>query len=148
MAKTTFNIRIEESELELLKRYYQQSGRTQTDVFRQLIRSLKRRVVDRKLLVSSISPSLALRPLVRGVSSTHAHSSRRSRPAAERGAAAAKAQKVLRFSGLVARIAKLSSKINPTTRQTFPISAYDHCLYSTLAAEQRHINDVVHRIKG
>jgi len=47
MAKTTFNIRIEESELELLKCYYQQSGRTQTDVFRQLIRSLKRRVVDR-----------------------------------------------------------------------------------------------------
>ncbi len=57
-------------------------------------------------------------------------------------------QKVLRFSGLVATIAKLSSKINPTTRQTFPISAYDHCLYSTLAAEQRPINDVVHRIKG
>ena len=57
-------------------------------------------------------------------------------------------QKVLRFSGLVARIAKLSSKINPTTRQTLPISAYDHSLYSTLAAEQRPINDVVHRIKG
>jgi hypothetical protein len=57
-------------------------------------------------------------------------------------------QKVLQFSGLVARIAKLSSKINPTTRQRFPIPAYDHCLYSTLAAEQRHINDVVHGIKG
>jgi hypothetical protein len=57
-------------------------------------------------------------------------------------------QKILRFSGLVGRIAKLSSKIIPTTRQTLPISAYDHCLYSTLAAEQRPINDVVHRIKG
>jgi len=57
-------------------------------------------------------------------------------------------QKILRFSGLVARIARLSSKINPTTRQTLPISAYDNCLYSTLAAEQRPINDVVHRIKG
>jgi hypothetical protein len=57
-------------------------------------------------------------------------------------------QKVLRFSGLFARIANLSSKNIPPTRQTFPTSAYDHCLYSTLAAEQRPVNDVVHRIKG
>jgi hypothetical protein len=44
MAKTILNIRIEESEIELLKQYCQQSGRTQTDVVRELIRGLKRKI--------------------------------------------------------------------------------------------------------
>ena len=45
MAKTVLNIRIEESEMELLKRYCQQSGRTQTDVIRELVRGLKRKII-------------------------------------------------------------------------------------------------------
>ncbi|MBW4649492.1 MAG: ribbon-helix-helix protein, CopG family [Kastovskya adunca ATA6-11-RM4] len=45
MPKTILNIRIEESEMELLKRYCQQSGRTQTDVIRELVRGLKRKIV-------------------------------------------------------------------------------------------------------
>jgi hypothetical protein len=46
MAKTVLNVRVEESEMELLKQFCIQSGRTQTDVIRSLIRSLKRKVKD------------------------------------------------------------------------------------------------------
>ncbi|MGC9503764.1 ribbon-helix-helix protein, CopG family [Baaleninema sp.] len=46
MAKTILNVRVEESEMELLKHYCQQSGRTQTDVVRELIRSLGRKISD------------------------------------------------------------------------------------------------------
>jgi hypothetical protein len=45
MTKTVLNIRIEESEMEILKQYCQQSGRTQTDVVRELVRGLKRKIV-------------------------------------------------------------------------------------------------------
>jgi hypothetical protein len=45
MAKTVLNIRIEELEMEILKQYCQQSGRTQTDVVRELVRGLKRKIV-------------------------------------------------------------------------------------------------------
>jgi hypothetical protein len=44
MAKMILNIRIEEKEMELLKQYCQQSGRTQTDVVRELVRGLKRKI--------------------------------------------------------------------------------------------------------
>jgi hypothetical protein len=47
MAKTTFNIRIEEAEMALLEAYCGQEGRTKTDVVRELIRSLKRKISDR-----------------------------------------------------------------------------------------------------
>jgi hypothetical protein len=46
MAKTILNVRVEELEMEILKRYCQQSGRTQTDVVRELVRGLKRKIVD------------------------------------------------------------------------------------------------------
>nr|RNJ65035.1 MAG: ribbon-helix-helix protein, CopG family [Leptolyngbya sp. IPPAS B-1204] len=44
MAKTVLNVRVEESEMELLKRYCEQAGRTQTDVVREWLRSLKRKL--------------------------------------------------------------------------------------------------------
>jgi hypothetical protein len=44
MAKTVLNVRIEESEMEILKQYCQQSGRTQTDVVRELVRGLRRKL--------------------------------------------------------------------------------------------------------
>jgi predicted DNA-binding protein len=44
MAKTILNIRLEDSEMDLLKQYCQQAGRTQTDVVRELIRGLKRKI--------------------------------------------------------------------------------------------------------
>ncbi|MBW4577533.1 MAG: ribbon-helix-helix protein, CopG family [Aphanothece sp. CMT-3BRIN-NPC111] len=40
----TFNIRLPESELEMLKLYCKQENRTQTEVVRELIRSLKRKI--------------------------------------------------------------------------------------------------------
>jgi predicted DNA-binding protein len=40
----TFNIRLPESELEILKAYCEQENRTQTDVIREFIRSLKKKV--------------------------------------------------------------------------------------------------------
>jgi predicted DNA-binding protein len=46
MTKTTFNIRIEESEMELLEAYCKQTGRTKTDVVREMIRALKRKIAD------------------------------------------------------------------------------------------------------
>lgn len=46
MAKTVLNIRIEEAEMELLKQYCQLSGRTQTDVVRELVRGLKRKIAS------------------------------------------------------------------------------------------------------
>jgi hypothetical protein len=45
MAKTILNIRIEESEMEILKQYCHQSGRTQTDAIGELVRGLKRKIV-------------------------------------------------------------------------------------------------------
>ncbi len=44
MAKTQIAIRIEAKEKELLDRYCELTGRTQTDVLRELIRSLKRKM--------------------------------------------------------------------------------------------------------
>lgn len=44
MAKVLINIRIEESEDELLEAYCQQTGRTKTDVLREAIRKLAKKV--------------------------------------------------------------------------------------------------------
>ncbi len=44
MAKVLINIRIEEKEDEILKSYCQQTGRTKTDVLREYIRSLSKKV--------------------------------------------------------------------------------------------------------
>lgn len=44
MAKVLINIRIEESEDELLEAYCKLSGRTKTDVLREYIRSLTKKV--------------------------------------------------------------------------------------------------------
>lgn len=44
MAKVLINIRIEESENELLEVYCQQTGRTKTDVLRECIRKLATKV--------------------------------------------------------------------------------------------------------
>jgi len=41
MAKTPLTVRIEESEMERLKAYCEATGRTQTDVVRDLIRKLR-----------------------------------------------------------------------------------------------------------
>jgi len=41
MAKTQLNLRIEESEMKLLEKYAQKTGRTKTDILREFIRSLK-----------------------------------------------------------------------------------------------------------
>lgn len=46
MPKVVLNVRIEASEMELLKFYAQQTGRTQTDVVRELVRSLKKKIVE------------------------------------------------------------------------------------------------------
>jgi NRPS condensation-like uncharacterized protein len=40
----TFNIRIPEPELNTLKAYCEQENRTQTDVIREFIRSLKKKI--------------------------------------------------------------------------------------------------------
>ncbi|MCY7335372.1 MAG: ribbon-helix-helix domain-containing protein [Chamaesiphon sp.] len=40
----TINIRIPEDELEILKQYAEQTNRTQTDILRSYIRSLKGRI--------------------------------------------------------------------------------------------------------
>ncbi|GET38236.1 ribbon-helix-helix protein, CopG family [Microseira wollei] len=40
----TFNIRLPESDLETLKAYCEQENRTQTDVIREFIRNLKRKI--------------------------------------------------------------------------------------------------------
>jgi hypothetical protein len=47
MGKIVLNVRIEESEMELLKYFCQESGRSQTDVVRSLIRSLKRKMKNK-----------------------------------------------------------------------------------------------------
>ncbi|MFB2976212.1 ribbon-helix-helix protein, CopG family [Microseira sp. BLCC-F43] len=44
MMATRLDIRLPESELEILKAYCEQEGRTQTDVIREFIRNLKRKV--------------------------------------------------------------------------------------------------------
>ena len=44
MAKVLTNIRIDKSEDELLETYCQQTGRTKTDVLREYIRSLSKKV--------------------------------------------------------------------------------------------------------
>lgn len=44
MTKVLINIRIEESEDELLEAYCQQTGRTKTDVLKEYIRSLSKKV--------------------------------------------------------------------------------------------------------
>ena len=44
MTKVLINVRIEESEDELLETYCQQTGRTKTDVIREFIRSLTKKV--------------------------------------------------------------------------------------------------------
>ena len=44
MAKIILNVRVEESEMQLLEQYCKQAGRTKTDVVRTLLRGLKRRL--------------------------------------------------------------------------------------------------------
>lgn len=44
MSKVVLNVRVEESEMELLKSFCHESGRSQTDVVRSLLRSLKRKM--------------------------------------------------------------------------------------------------------
>ena len=46
MAKTHLSLRLEESELEILRTYVKKTGRTQSDVLREFIRSLKDRFKD------------------------------------------------------------------------------------------------------
>jgi predicted DNA-binding protein len=46
MAKTHLSLRLEESELELLRAYVKKTGRTQSDVLREFIRSLKEKLKD------------------------------------------------------------------------------------------------------
>jgi predicted DNA-binding protein len=41
MSKVNLNIRVEESEMEALSAYAQQSGRTKTNVVREYLRTLK-----------------------------------------------------------------------------------------------------------
>ncbi|MGB3239978.1 MAG: ribbon-helix-helix protein, CopG family [Geitlerinemataceae cyanobacterium] len=43
---TRFDVRLPEKELAILEAYCQQEGRTKTDVVRELIRSLKRKISD------------------------------------------------------------------------------------------------------
>ncbi|MCC5631313.1 ribbon-helix-helix domain-containing protein [Nostoc sphaeroides] len=40
MAKVNLNIRVEQSEMEILESYAQQTGRTKTDIIREYIRNL------------------------------------------------------------------------------------------------------------
>jgi hypothetical protein len=47
MGKLVLNVRVEESEMELLKSFCQESGRSQTDVVRSLLRSLKRKMKNK-----------------------------------------------------------------------------------------------------
>lgn len=44
MAKIHLSLRLEESELEILRTYVKETGRTQSDVLREFIRSLKNRL--------------------------------------------------------------------------------------------------------
>jgi predicted DNA-binding protein len=46
-AMKTLNIRIPEDELEILKQYAEQTNRTQTEIVRAYIRSLKDRIKDK-----------------------------------------------------------------------------------------------------
>ncbi len=47
MAKVVLNVRLEDTEMELLKQFCLLSGRSQTDVVRSLLRSLKRKIKDK-----------------------------------------------------------------------------------------------------
>jgi predicted DNA-binding protein len=40
MAKVNLNVRVEQSEMEILEMYAQQTGRTKTDIIREYIRTL------------------------------------------------------------------------------------------------------------
>jgi len=46
MAKTHLSLRLEESELEILRTYVRKTGRTQSDVLREFIRSLQDKLKD------------------------------------------------------------------------------------------------------
>lgn len=46
MSKVQVNLRIEESEMILLTEYAKLTGRTRTDILREMIRSLKNRVKE------------------------------------------------------------------------------------------------------
>jgi predicted DNA-binding protein len=46
MAKVHLSLRLEESELEILRTYVKQTGRTQSDVLREFVRSLKDKLKD------------------------------------------------------------------------------------------------------
>ncbi len=41
MAKVVLTVRVEEAEMETLKKFCKQDGRTQTDVVRELLRTIK-----------------------------------------------------------------------------------------------------------
>lgn len=47
MARVVLNVRIEDTEMELLKQFCLLTGRNQTDVVRSLLRSLKRKIKDK-----------------------------------------------------------------------------------------------------
>lgn len=46
MARVVLNVRVEDVEMELLKQFCLLTGRSQTDVVRSLLRSLKRKIKD------------------------------------------------------------------------------------------------------
>jgi hypothetical protein len=44
--KKQINLKVTEAELEILKQYCEQEGRQQSELIREYIRSLKRRILD------------------------------------------------------------------------------------------------------
>lgn len=57
MAKVVLNIRIEDSEMDLLESFCQSNGRTKTEVVRSLLRELKRKMKDKQPVAGYAVPT-------------------------------------------------------------------------------------------